>query len=178
MKGIIFTQFLTMVEDTHGYAVVDEIIEQSDLPSKGVYTAVGTYSHDEMHQLVHQLSQKTGANPDDLYYAFGTYFFSVFEQHYEHFLKEQNNAFSFLDTLESYIHVEVKKLYPEAELPRFDTLHMDAEKMEMLYTSERKMGPFAKGLIERCLAYYGETATVSMTKLDESGSRVQFVLTK
>ena len=35
MKGIVFTEFLEMVEEKYGYEVVDQIIEESKLPSGG-----------------------------------------------------------------------------------------------------------------------------------------------
>lgn len=49
MKGIIFTEFLEMVEDRFSPEIADRIIEASDLPSRGVYTAVGTYDHTDRH---------------------------------------------------------------------------------------------------------------------------------
>ncbi len=44
MKGIVFTGFLELVEDKYGLEMVDEIITNSNLESKGIYTSVGTYS--------------------------------------------------------------------------------------------------------------------------------------
>ncbi len=43
MKGIIFTEFLDLVEKKFGIGMVDKIIAQSELKSAGAYTAVGTY---------------------------------------------------------------------------------------------------------------------------------------
>lgn len=43
MKGVVFTEFIEMVEGRFGLAMVDRIIEAAQLPSSGVYTAVGTY---------------------------------------------------------------------------------------------------------------------------------------
>ena len=42
MKGIIFTEFLDLVEEKFGLEMVDKIIEQSNLDSGGIYTSVGT----------------------------------------------------------------------------------------------------------------------------------------
>ena len=52
MKGIVFTEFLEMVEDRFSLDMVDDLIDDCDLPSGGVYTAVGTYSHEEIVALV------------------------------------------------------------------------------------------------------------------------------
>ena len=59
MKGIIFTEFLEMVEEKFGYEVVDEIISKSELKSNGIYTSVGTYAREEMMVLVDHLHLKT-----------------------------------------------------------------------------------------------------------------------
>ena len=48
MKGIVFTEFLEMVEASYGLQTVDTIIENASLPSEGAYTAVGTYDFNEM----------------------------------------------------------------------------------------------------------------------------------
>ena len=48
MKGIVFTEFLDLVEAKFGYEVVDHIIQESKLPNEGAYTGVGTYPHGEM----------------------------------------------------------------------------------------------------------------------------------
>ena len=43
MKGIVFTEFLEMVEEKYGLEMVDDIIENANLQSHGAYTSVGTY---------------------------------------------------------------------------------------------------------------------------------------
>jgi len=41
MKGIVFTEFLEMVENKFSPELADRIIEGAEVPSGGVYTAVG-----------------------------------------------------------------------------------------------------------------------------------------
>ena len=45
MKGVIFTEFLEMVESHFSPEMADRIITAARLPSGGAYTAVGTYDH-------------------------------------------------------------------------------------------------------------------------------------
>ena len=52
MKGIVFTEFLEMVEETIGLETVDYIIYKSELKSEGIYTSVGTYDFFEMLSLI------------------------------------------------------------------------------------------------------------------------------
>ena len=88
------------------------------------------------------------------------------------------SAFSLLSSVQHYIHVEVKKLYPDAELPHF-TIEQPADgHLVMRYESERKLADFAHGMIESCLTYFGETATVSRTNLTDDGSQVVFDIVK
>ena len=59
MKGIVFTEFLELVEEKFGIEMVDEIITASNLESGGAYTAVGTYKFVEMINLLTALSART-----------------------------------------------------------------------------------------------------------------------
>lgn len=178
MKGIVFTEFLKMVEQNYGYEVVDELIENNDLASKGAYTTIGTYSHSEIVQLITSLSSHTKESIPSLLKIFGLYFFDTLKNGYPHFLEARSNAFEFLESIETYIHVEVQKLYPEAELPSFDTQVNADNQLEMIYRSDRKMADFAEGLIERSLEYYGEQGKIDRESIKADGSIVKFVITQ
>ncbi|MBT6440017.1 MAG: hypothetical protein HOK72_09965, partial [Flavobacteriales bacterium] len=52
MKGVVFTEFLELVEKEFGLEIVQRIIDECDLATGGVYTSVGTYSHKEMFKMV------------------------------------------------------------------------------------------------------------------------------
>ena len=178
MKGIVFTEFIEMVEQTFGYEMADDLIESNDLPSGGSYTAIGTYDFGEMVALVTTLSQRTNTPVPDLLHAFGKFLFQTFKKGYPAFLEAANSCFDFLESIEKYIHVEVRKLYPDAELPTFETNRLDIKTLEMNYFSERKMGSFAMGLIESNMEYFGEKGSIDMNLKNESGSEVQFIIKK
>ncbi|MCI5083698.1 MAG: heme NO-binding domain-containing protein [Saprospiraceae bacterium] len=178
MKGIVFTELMEMVEQTFGYEVADELVEENQLPSGGAYTSVGTYQFEEMVILLQSLSQKTETPIPDLMHAFGKYIFQTFKKNYPVFLNAADSSFDFLESIEKYIHVEVRKLYPDAELPTFKTNRISPNQLEMYYFSERKMGPFAKGLIESSLEHYGDQGDVQMSKIDEQGKEVKFIINR
>ena len=178
MKGIVFTEFLDLVEDKFGYPMVDTIINESTLQSGGVYTAVGTYSHTEMMQLVSRLSEHTNIGVQDLLKVYGLHFFAVLAKNYGHFLKGTKSSFELFEAIHHHIHVEVRKLYPDAELPHFDTTRIAENTLEMVYTSERQLSAFAEGLIESCMTYYNEKGTVSRENISEDGKKVRFTITK
>ncbi len=177
MKGFVFTEFIEMVENEFGYEIADKIINEDELSSKGVYTSIGTYSHSEMFTLVANLSKELKVPVPQLLHVYGKYLFGVFNKNYSHFFENIHDSFGFLSLIDEYIHIEVKKLYPEAELPKFDILEKDG-KMTMLYQSTRKMSDLAMGLIEGCLEHYEEKATVEKLVLDKNEEKVLLTITK
>jgi len=178
MKGIVFTEFLDMVEQEFGYEVVDELIESTDLPSNGIYTSIGTYHHSEIVALLTGLSEKVNIDAGVLLKSFGKYLFKTFLASYPQFFEACDNAFAFLESIDTHIHVEVQKLYPSATLPKFTTTVDDQGQMCMIYESERRMAALAEGLIESSLQHYGETCDMDTKYLKEDGSEVQFTITR
>lgn len=178
MKGIVFTEFLEMVEQKFGYEVVDHILSESQLASDGVYTSIGTYPHSEIVQLLMNLSDKVETDPALLLNEFGRYIFDTFLQGYPQFFSAVDNAFDFLHSIDKHIHVEVLKLYPDATLPRFESEETSEGTMVMTYSSERKMAALAEGLIEKSIAHYNEVCTIQSENLNPDGSRVRFTITR
>jgi len=156
MKGVVFTEFLEMVEDHFSPDIADQIIEASDLPSGGVYTAVGTYDHAEIVALVQNLSAETKLGIDELLHTFGKHLFGRFVEGYPGFFEGEQDAFTFLKSVEEYIHVEVKKLYPDAELPSVIASLESPNHLKIVYRSDRNMGDLAHGLIEGCIKHFEE----------------------
>lgn len=177
MKGMVFTEFLDLIESRYGLAVVEEIIDKSNLANKGAYTSIGTYDHSEMFSLITHLSQRTGTNSADILKWFGQHLFVSFSQGYPMFFKDCNSTYAFLLNLESYVHREVRKLYPDAELPRFETEHK-GDHLTMIYKSERGMAALAEGLIMGCIAHFKEDILLHQKDVSGNGKEVHFFLTK
>lgn len=172
MKGVVFTEFLGMVESSFGFDTVDKIIEASNLPSRGAYTAVGTYPHTEIVALVTNLSQETGMDVPELLKTFGAHLFGVLSSSYPTFMEGVTHPLDFLESVEEYIHVEVLKLYPDAELPRFQCQRHSADELEMIYTSARHFEDLCEGLIRGCLQQYGhEKAEIQRESLPDGAEK-------
>jgi len=179
MKGIVFTELLEMVEDTFGPETADRIILASDLPTRGAYTAVGTYDHQEATRLVASLSKETGIPVAELLRTFGQHLFRRFGTLYPHFFAGSRSAFEFLAQIDQYIHVEVQKLYPDAELPLFDYEEVGPDRLVMVYRSKRALSDLADGLIRGCAAHFGETIDLRRDDLSQGqGTVVRFTLTR
>lgn len=180
MKGVVFTEFLEMVEKKFGDDMVDELIEENEdkLTGGGAYTAIGTYPFEELVALVVSLHHHTSIPISDLIYTFGRYLCGTFVRSYSLFFDAAQNTFDFLESIENYIHVEVRKLYPDAELPSFATQRIGTRQLEMVYTSERAMGDLARGLIDGTSEHFGEQVAVEYTNVSGDGKKMRFLLTK
>ena len=179
MKGVVFTEFLEMVEEKFSPDMVDAIIDASDLPSQGAYTSLGTYDHDEMLQLVTHLSKETNIAVPDLIRTFGEHLFTRFFAKYPQFFEGVSHAFEFLKHLEDYIHVEVRKLYPDAELPKFDYESPEPNCLVMIYSSNRPFGDLAEGLILGCINHFAIPIDLKREDLARGeNTKIRFTLTQ
>ena len=180
MKGIVFREFIDMVEDQFLLETADTIIAASELSTAGAYTAVGTYPHSEMVSLVVNLSKQTGQPVPALLNHFGRHLFKRFTVIHPQYVTSYQSAFELLKQLDGNIHVEVKKLYIDAELPSFTYEALPDGGMHFDYRSHRALADFAEGLIEGCIAHFGHAITVSRTDLpaDEQGAHTRFTLTR
>lgn len=176
MKGIVFTEFFEFVESKDGYEMVDSVLQ--DTGSSGVYTAVGSYPFEEMLSVVVAYSKRSATEITDILYQFGRHLLRAFHTNYNFFFSKSQSAFEFLNSIDGYIHIEVAKLYPDAQLPTFSVSHHTEKKMELIYESERKLAHLALGLIDETLLYFKEEARVDMVALEEDHSKVKFTITK
>ncbi len=183
MKGIVFTEFLEMVETAFGPDVADRVITGSNLPTGGVYTSVGTYDHAELVTMVVRLSALTAAPVPDLIRTFGEHLFGRFVTLFPRFFVGVTSAFDFLAAIESYIHPEVRKLYPDATLPRFEPVRFTGpdldRRMDLIYRSSRPFADLAEGLIRGCAAHFGQPLEIArVAESGPGGPGVRFVLTR
>ncbi|MCL3781065.1 hypothetical protein EMN47_11815 [Prolixibacteraceae bacterium JC049] len=178
MKGIIFTSFIEMVEEKFGLELSDSIIEESSLASKGVFSSVGTYPFSDMVALVVKLHEKTAIPIADLLKTFGHYLFNVLAERYPQIVENLNCSFSFLAAIDNHIHVEVHKLYPNAELPSFVVEKNEDNQLILLYRSPRKLADLAEGLMEASFNHFQEKIDIEKEVVEEDGSEVRFILKK
>lgn len=179
MKGMVFTELLGFVEQTYGEDAVDDLIEGSDLPSGGAYTAVGTYDHREMQSLVTTLAAQSNTPPNELLSLFGQHLIQRFKASFPDFFKTAATLFDFLESIDNHIHVEVRKLYPDAELPEFRAERFGDGTMHLDYHSKRPFEALASGLILGAAQLYGEPVLVESSALEGDGEKfVRFWIRK
>lgn len=175
MKGLVFTEFLEMVEAVWSLDMVDAVIDRAQVATGGAYTSVGTYPHTEMLALVTALAAETGQPAGELVRAFGRHLFGRFSKLYGQFFTGARDSFQFLSGIEEVIHAEVRKLYPDAELPGFE-VESRTDTLILTYFSSHPFADLAHGLIEGCVAYFGERVDIRRENADLPGAQARFVL--
>lgn len=172
MKGMVFTELLTMAESVMGEEAVDQILDDLDLDSGAAYNAVGNYPCSELFTLVGAFGAYLDMPLDQLQRKFGVWMFDYFAKNYPVFFDGKADALAMLDAIENEVHVEVRKLYPNVELPSFETTRLGENGLRMIYHSERPLIDFCHGLIEACVEHFGEPAEIDRQDRSEQGRYV------
>lgn len=176
MKGVVFTEFFDMVEHSFSPELAERIIDLAELPNEGAYTSVGTYDSAEMVRLVTALSSETGTAVPDLLFAFGRYLLGRFAEEHGDYFSEAGSVFRLLEGIEDKIHRDVRKLYPDAELPRFDCHVPSDDRLVLDYSSPRGLARLAEGLITASIEHFDEPIALTVEEQASDGTKVRFVL--
>ena len=154
MKGIVFTEFVALVEETWGLKCVDDLIGIVNPESGGAYTSVGTYKYAELVSYITALSERTGIDASTLILTFGKYLAKAFMKQYPGYFRDAGDLFSLLKSIDNHIHIEVQKLSPNAMLPSITYEEQDENTLILHYQSQRQLADLAHGLILSCAEFY------------------------
>ncbi len=179
MKGIIFTEFLEMVEERFGIEILDELTTHKGSGCPMSFTSVGNYPHQDLVGMIAVLSKRTGIELDALLTTFGRHLYAMFQRKFPEFLDHHTDPLDILEGIETVIHSEVRKLYPEARLPHFECERTNKDTLVMAYSSNRPFTGVADGLIHGCIESFGADITVDRyDHVVEKGSAATFTLTR
>lgn len=167
MKGTIFTTLGDMVEQEFGLETWDFMLQDSG--SDGIFVSTETYADDEFHELTKSLHRKTAISMNDLNRAFGEYAFPSLAASAPQFLSAHTTMKEFLLTVDRVIHVEVRKLHPDASLPKLDCEDEAEDELVMHYSSERKLCMFSEGLIAGAAKHFSTEYTLDHSRCMHDG---------
>jgi hypothetical protein len=166
VKGIIFNLLQQVVSQEYGEQTWDDLLDDAGLD--GVYTAVGTYSHEQLLALVGAASQRLSLPSETIERWFGRAALPLLADRYPVFFEGQSSTREFLLTLNDVIHPEVRKLFPGAYAPSFE-FSSDGEDISMSYRSHRNLCSFAEGLLEGAAAHFGQTVEIDQPQCGRRG---------
>lgn len=147
MKGIVFNILESFVVSEFGEDVYDEVTDSVSLSTDAIFVGPGTYSNADFLALAQQSAQTVGITLDEFMLRMGRYSFSQLAGRHPEFVTPHHHPKSFLKTVDGMIHVEVRKLYSNTELPTFTYTDLADDELIITYFSEKKLYSFMEGLI-------------------------------
>ena len=136
MKGLVFTELLEYVENNFGFDMADKIIEEAKLPNNGSFTQAGNYPFEELVRLVVALSKESNIEVPKLLEIFGEHMFSRLISLNPQLKDNFESSLDLISRVDDIIHPEVQKLYPGADLPKFNLIEKHPNKIVIDYISE------------------------------------------
>jgi hypothetical protein len=177
VKGFLFTELLDFADRELGPDAVARLRTRDGERATERYHAAGNYEHTELLDLADQLAASAGTTRADLLRRFGRALFGHFAAMYPAFVAGTESALTFLANLEPYVHRELQELYVDAQFPVLECTWLDGGWLRMIYRSRRRLADLAEGLIEGCIAHFGEAIGVRREDLPaEDGQAVCFEL--
>tara|TARA_B100002049_G_C15926608_1_gene310361 strand:- start:73 stop:621 length:549 start_codon:yes stop_codon:yes gene_type:complete len=164
MLGIVFTSLIDMLEEKVSPDFADDVIVAADLDNEGAFTSVGYYPFSDMQKLLGVLVEKTGKPADVLLHDFGYYLFGKLAAHHGSVMGTTPNIIELLYHLDDDIHMQVKRLYPDADLPTFNVLGKTANEITVEYISHRELVSLAEGLIDSAADFFENSIIRETTK--------------
>ncbi len=168
LKGVVFVKLSEFVEETWGLALWDELLQEADLASDGIYTTVCVYDDQEFFSLVSLIGNKKGITVAQAQKAFGEWIFTELYAIAPPGAHDFVDIFEFLHGVQNVIHVEVKKLNPDGLLPEFDFLFESEKTLRFHYKSPRKLCYFCEGLIYGLSKHVNQEVTVSHVECEHN----------
>lgn len=170
MKGAVFIALNDMIEAQYGIDTWEQLLATVKPQCQGIYTSTEDYPDAEINDFVAAISTKLQLETTTVTRIFGDYLFGELNRKYDIFTKLSSNLFDFLQSIETVIHKEVRKLYTNPHLPTLDCKVTNDNEVTMLYYSERKLCFLAEGLILGAANHYKEEIQINHTECMHHGA--------
>jgi heme-NO-binding protein len=168
VKGIVFVNFVEFVERD-----LPRVAARLGTPA---YSPLQSYPDGDLLALVARTSEAGGVPVPDVLRRFGSHLFQTLATLYPVFVDGVESPLELLGAIETSVHGEVKKLYPDAEFPRFE-VRAAPGRLEMTYRSRLPLADLAEGMIRGCIAWFGDDVAVAREDLgDADGRAARFTL--
>ena len=168
MKGIIFNLAQEVITDSYGEDTWDDLLERAGL--EGSYTSLGNYPDGELMALVAAAASALGRPAEHVVRDLGVGAIPLLAARYPGFFDGHASTLPFVLTLNEIIHAEVRKLYPDADLPTFEFEDTEGEELVLIYRSKRQLCSLAEGFLIGAAAHYGERASIDQPECMHHGA--------
>ncbi len=159
MKGVIFNAAQQAVIELFDEDTWDDLLDEAGVD--GVYSSVGTYDDADLVAIVVAATKATGLSAEEVMVAVGRKALAHLADRVPTLIGECTNAYEMLGMIHDVIHVEVMKLYEDAQPPQFSYADLPGGGLRMGYRSPRNLGALAEGLALGVGDRFGEELRVT-----------------
>jgi predicted hydrocarbon binding protein len=165
MHGIIFASLGDYGRARLGAAPTDEIFGGQ------FFSMSEAHPDDEFAALADRTAARLGLSADELLLDFGAFTAEqTFASLYPAFFTIAGDTRTFLLTVEDRIHELVRATVPNATPPALRVHALDGERVEILYSSPRRLCRLLEGLVIGTGRYYDETIAVTELECMKEGA--------
>ena len=157
MKGVVFNVVEEVLTELHDAETWDDLLDSAGLD--GSYTALGNYGDHELLGIVEAAAAATAMTIDELWRTVGRLALPKLAARLPDIVASAGDARSFLLSVNSIIHPEVRALYPDARPPVFEFTESGQE-LIVRYRSARRLDSLAEGLMLGCGDLFAEVVNV------------------
>ena len=157
MHGVIFTSFRDYLEAEHGSDIRAKVFE-----GEPFFLLSDAYPDELLVALLGKAAATTEQDAGDLLEAFGVFAAArTFTRLYPAFFAVSRSAREFLLTVETRIHELVRATIPNAAPPQLNVTELGVDRVEIVYSSSRRLCRLLRGLAEGTARHYGERTEIT-----------------
>ncbi|MEO0974538.1 MAG: heme NO-binding domain-containing protein [Pseudomonadota bacterium] len=156
MRGLLFTEFMDFLEQRFDDVTVDKALEEANPASRGAYTTVDNYPAAELYRILACVASAQLVDADTLLVEYGRHLFKVFLRDHAAYFATIDGTITLMERVQDHIHVEVKKLHPDAKPPRFEVTGDQDTGWTVHYYSHRPLHAVAHGLMQAARTHFSE----------------------
>lgn len=160
MHGLIFTELRKYVTSKYGFTTWETLLEKANLDNK-VYLTTQVYPDSEILNIVDIASKATGLGIPEILEDFGKFLVPDLFYIFSSSIRPEWKMLDMLEQTEKIMHRAVRAREPQAKPPHLVCKRISANKVEIVYTSARKICPLAIGLIKGVADHYKEKVKIS-----------------
>ncbi|RMH73841.1 MAG: hypothetical protein D6675_01445 [Gemmatimonadetes bacterium] len=169
MHGIIFVKLKKYVEEKLGKPAWKQLQEHAGLKNK-IYMPIKVYPDEEMFALISSAVELTRQPLPDILEDFGKYVVPDLVKMYKSLIKPEWKTLDLLEHVENTIHKVVRITNPNSTPPQLICHRVNPREVQIIYSSARKMCPFARGIIQGIADLYHEPIRITEHQCMLSGA--------
>ncbi|GEK09610.1 heme NO-binding domain-containing protein [Pseudoalteromonas sp. McH1-7] len=169
MRGVVFRGLEELAIETIGMQEWDELLE-TYAPQGRVYVSPTAYPDEELFALAQGVASKLDKPLTEVLAIFGQSLFGFLAKKHVGISSKFSSFEELVVSIDSVIHMEVKKLYDEPNLPSITTTIENDKTIILKYKSNRKLCFCAEGLLHGAAQHYNRVLRIEHPQCMHEGA--------